>query len=93
MSLNGSLTITNNDANLATIIDGSAYTYTGMNYGSSYDIEVVTNPVGQTCTLSNNTGIVFGDISDVQINCVFRNLYANMEEGEVPLPMILCGQN
>lgn len=37
--------------------------------GSSYQITVVTQPVGQECTIANGTGKVTGDVTDITVEC------------------------
>ncbi|MCS6997699.1 MAG: hypothetical protein NZ533_12310, partial [Casimicrobiaceae bacterium] len=38
-------------------------------HGSSYTVTVSTQPVGQTCTVSNGTGTATGNVSNIGIVC------------------------
>lgn len=50
--------------------DGT-YTFASqLPIGSSYDVTVKTNPVGQTCTVTNGQGTIFADITNVDVTCI-----------------------
>lgn len=41
-----------------------------LSHGLPYDVTVQTQPVGQTCTVSNGSGVATGDVPDVAVECV-----------------------
>ena len=41
-----------------------------VNYGEDYDLRVLLQPDGQTCTLTNDLGTLTGAVSNVNITCV-----------------------
>jgi hypothetical protein len=44
---------------------------TALGGGNVYDVTVLTQPVDQTCTVSNGTGTLFGlNVTDVAVSCV-----------------------
>ena len=72
----GSVTL-NNDGDMLTIGNNGAFTFdTLVPFNSPYDVSVVTQPAGQTCTVSNGNGTMgAADTIDVNVNCV-ANGYA-----------------
>ncbi|MDZ4350922.1 MAG: hypothetical protein U1A22_15455, partial [Xanthomonadaceae bacterium] len=38
--------------------------------GTSYTVSVSTQPVGQTCTVSNGSGVAMADVTDIDVTCV-----------------------
>ena len=71
---NGSNTGTTNIIPSTTDTTGVAFDYalpTSVNYGVTYSVVVVTQPVGRTCTVENGVGTM-GDapVTNVNINCV-----------------------
>jgi len=43
-----------------------------LTYGDNYQVTIVTQPVGQTCVISNGSGRVTGDVTDVAIDCTLH---------------------
>jgi len=70
--LTGSLTLQNNGADDLTITADGPYSFaTSLADGTDYDVTVLSQPVGQNCTVANGTGTLSGgDVTDVDITCV-----------------------
>ena len=51
----------------------STFAFDNVQYGSDYDIEIVSLPTGQACTVNNGEGQVLGDVTDVTISCENSN--------------------
>lgn len=66
----------NNNGQLATSTISSGSTSFVINgvggYGSSYSLSVRTQPTGQTCSVTNGTGTVTDNISNVVVSCVIN---------------------
>ena len=69
--IDGSVTIQNNGGDDLTLSgDGSFNFVTPITYTSAYDVEVLTNPAGQTCIVGNNTGTMGStDVTNVTVAC------------------------
>jgi hypothetical protein len=69
--MNGTLELSNNGADLLSTINNGVYTFeTALNNGAAYLVEVATNPLGQTCTVSSSSGnISAADVSNVNVVC------------------------
>jgi hypothetical protein len=74
----GTVTLENGPGSTVTIGgDGPFNTPTPVLSGQSYDITVVTQPPGQTCLVSNGTGIVGGaNVTTVVVTCMNADLVA-----------------
>jgi hypothetical protein len=69
--LNGSVVLQNNAADNLTITASGAFTFaTAVNSGGSYAVSVLTQPSGQSCTASNDSGTATANVSNVMITCV-----------------------
>ena len=69
--LNGALVLKNNGTDSLTIGASGAFTFsTALFDQASYDVTVVTQPAGQTCTVTNAAGTVQGaNVANVQVDC------------------------
>ena len=65
------VTLTNNGADALTVRADGAFTFaTPVAYNSSFNVTVGTQPVGQTCTVSNGSGSgVTANITNVTVRC------------------------
>lgn len=63
--------ILQNGVNLITLDSTTSFAIaSNVSDGTSYNITVQTQPIGQTCTVSNASGIVSGaNISNISVNC------------------------
>jgi hypothetical protein len=70
--LTGTLVLQNNlTNNLSIAANGSFYFTTSLPAGSPYSVTVLTQPAGQTCTVTNGTGtLASANITNVSVNCV-----------------------
>ena len=69
--LTGTVVLQNNGGDDLTVTDESFVFGTELNDGADYNVEVLSHPTGQTCTVSNGSGTVSGDnVSDVTVTCV-----------------------
>ena len=66
------LTIQNGLAT-AVLSSNGRYALSNVSNGASYNVRVVTQPTGQTCTVSQGTGTASGPVSNVNIVCT-RNI-------------------
>jgi hypothetical protein len=66
-----SVVLQNNGGDDLTISDNGGFTFsTEVASGGSYDVTVLTQPSGQTCTLSNGSGSnVMADVTTVEVSC------------------------
>ncbi len=68
--LSGTLTLQNNATNDLDVDNGVFTFTTPIADGGAYDVTVLTNPAGQTCTPSSNTGTIAGaNITSVSVTC------------------------
>jgi len=69
--LTGSVVLQNNGSDDLTITADGAFTFnTSVAYGSAYSVSVLTQPAGQTCVASSNSGSVSEvNVTDVTITC------------------------
>ncbi len=69
--LSGTLVLQNNSGNnLSLSADGSFTFTTPIAYNGAYNVTVLTQPAGQTCTVSSGSGTVTANVSNVAVNCV-----------------------
>lgn len=69
--LTGTLVLQNNSGDNITVTADGNFTFTGMfSSGSTYAVSVLTQPVGQTCSVSTGVGTVSGNnVSNVAVTC------------------------
>ncbi len=70
--LAGTLVLENNGSDALTLNADGAFAFsTPLPQGSTYLVTVQTQPANQTCTVSNNSGIINGaDITNIGVTCV-----------------------
>lgn len=70
--LNGNVTLQNNGGDdLAAGADGSFTFVTELADGAAYAVTVSTQPTGQTCSVTNGSGVIAGaDVTNVAVTCV-----------------------
>jgi len=65
-----SLTITNNGADSLPVSSNTSFSFpTEIVEGLTYNVQVSTQPTGQTCLVTNGAGTAAADVSNVQIDC------------------------
>jgi hypothetical protein len=66
-----SLVLLNNSGNSTTVSSNTSFTFsTAINSGSTYAVTVGTQPTGQTCTVTNGSGNVSANVTNVSVSCV-----------------------
>lgn len=90
--LNGSLVLQNNNGNDLTINNNGGFTFgTAVANGSSYDVGVFSKPGPQKCEVVNGSGLVSGNISNVQVTCSdLINQQGQLGEG-IPVDAVIQG--
>jgi hypothetical protein len=70
--LKGSVTLQNNGGDdLALVSDGPFMFSTELDDGAQYSVSVLTQPIGQTCTVGSGSGTISGaNVSNVAVDCV-----------------------
>jgi len=70
--LSGSVTLQNNVGDDLTLNSNDGFTFaTELDDGTDYSVSVLTQPSGQTCSVSNGSGTISGeDVTNVTIDCV-----------------------
>jgi len=64
------LVITDNGGDAVTITTPGAFVFpTRIAGGDSYDVTILTQPLGESCSIANGRGTVNADITDVMIDC------------------------
>lgn len=70
VGLNGTLAVLNNGTDVTTIsTDGSFVFPTYLVEGSNYNVTVSSQPMGQTCVITNGSGTANADVTDILITC------------------------
>jgi hypothetical protein len=70
LAAGASLVLQNSSTANLTISANGGFTFSPVAAGSSYAVTVLTQPVGQTCTVNNGTGTVAANVSNVTVACV-----------------------
>ncbi|MCL5666257.1 MAG: hypothetical protein M1383_00570 [Patescibacteria group bacterium] len=75
--LTGTLVLQNNGGdNLSTTTNGSFVFATAITNGSAYNASVLTQPSGQTCTITNGSGNVSGaNVTNISVSCANNSTY------------------
>jgi len=69
-SLVGTLVLQLNGANDLTVSTAGAFQFpTALAGGSNYAVSVLTQPLGQTCTVTNGSGTGIADVANVAVAC------------------------
>lgn len=69
--LTGTLNLTNSSTGQSMDFTGDSFTFMPQDDNTPYTVVVSAQPEGQTCMVSNGTGVVSAaDVIDVEVNCV-----------------------
>ncbi len=70
--LDGTVVLQNNGGNNLSLSENGTFTFAGsIDNNSTYSVTVLTQPSGQTCTVTNGTGTISNaDVSNVLVTCV-----------------------
>lgn len=64
------LLLQNNSGDDLTVTANGSFTFaTSQNYGSTYDVSILTNPTGKTCLMENGSGTVLSNVTDISVTC------------------------
>ncbi|MEI8174835.1 MAG: hypothetical protein WCG28_02695, partial [bacterium] len=84
--LSGTVILQNNGVdNYSTSTNGSFTFVTAINDGSTYNVTVLTQPSGQTCTVANSSGTVpSGNVTNVTVSCIDSKIlfFDDFERGD-----------
>ena len=64
-----SVTLRQGSQNLVLNANGDFAFATGIPFGTGYDVSVLSQPIGQTCTVSNGAGTLSGNVSNIHVSC------------------------
>jgi hypothetical protein len=68
--LAGTMVVQNNFGNNTSLTSDGAFTFSSpLNTGSAYAVSVLTQPFGQTCSVTNASGTANADVTNVDIQC------------------------
>ena len=68
--LAGSMVLQNNGGNNFTVSVNGPFTFsTALNTSASYTVTVLTQPTGQVCVVSNGSGTVAANVTNVTVTC------------------------
>jgi hypothetical protein len=88
LSSGASLTLQNNNTDNLTISADQGFTFTAsLTDGQAYDVTVLTQPVGQACTVGNGTGVIDSqgtDITIVTVTCALTSSVGGTVAGLAP---------
>ena len=67
----GTVVLQNNGGNNLSVTQNGPFTFSApINYATGYDVMVLTQPAGQTCTLTNAVGAYPGmSVTNVTVTC------------------------
>lgn len=74
--LSGTLVLANNGGNNKTITANGVFSFSAsVASGQGYNVSVVSQPAGQTCTVANGSGTATAQVSNVSVTCVNNGPY------------------
>jgi len=74
--LSGTLVLANNGSNNKTVTANGVFTFsTSVASGQGYNVSVLSQPAGQTCTVANGSGTATAKVSNVSVTCVNNGPY------------------
>ncbi|MCB1178670.1 MAG: hypothetical protein KDK36_13880 [Leptospiraceae bacterium] len=91
-SLSGTLILSlNNSESLTLTQDGSFQFSTFLASGTTYSVSVTTQPNGMYCSISNGSGTISSNITNVGINCSLGNSNGTLVGGTIFNELTLTG--
>ncbi len=79
-----SITLQNNGSNVTTIYGDDAGSIRSFRINAAYDYDItVSDSGGRTCTVTNGSGTLSGDVSNVEINCILSFSIGQSAVGEI----------
>ncbi len=72
--LNGTVVLQNNDKDNHLVSTNGSFTFSSrIAHGSAYTVKVLTQPTGQTCSVTKDTGIATANITQIVVTCTTNN--------------------
>jgi hypothetical protein len=69
-----SVTLQDNGGNNVTLTSNGAFAFSQkVAYGAAYDVTVLAQPLGQVCTVTNGSGTISGNVSNVTVTCTAKH--------------------
>ena len=89
--LNGTVTLQNNAGDNKSISADGPFTFsTSISDGSTYHVTVLTQPSGQTCSVSSGSGTASsGDVTSVSVTCTDNSLVPTPTPTPTPTPVTI----
>jgi hypothetical protein len=73
--LSGTLVLQNNSGDNLSISANGSFTFaTGLHSSDTYSVTVLTQPSGQTCSVSSGSGTVSGNVTSIAITCTTNSV-------------------
>jgi len=89
----GNAVIISNGGEQLTLSANSSFTFSrSITQGGSYAVSVTNQPTGQTCTISNGSGVVTQNITGVAVTCV-NNTIGGLISGLISGSIVLTNGN
>jgi hypothetical protein len=87
--LTGTVVLRNNSNDNLTITSDGSFTFdTSIANGNTYAVIVITNPSGQTCSVSSGSGTVSGDVTDISVICTTDSVTPTPTPTPTPAPTV-----
>lgn len=85
--LSGTVVLQNNSTDNLSLSSNGAFTFsTSVAQGAPYNVTVLTQPTGQTCTVMNGSGTMGGgNVTNVGVNCVMNTTTLSMSISNLAL--------
>jgi hypothetical protein len=69
--LSGTLVLLNNGSNSLAVAGNGAFSFSSaLAAGATYAVTIQSQPIGQTCTVTNGSGVANANVSNVTVTCV-----------------------
>ena len=76
LSTGASITLQDNGGNNLALTANGQFTFPQqLAYGSTYNVTILTQPQGETCTVSNGSGTVTANVTNITVTCVPKLYY------------------
>ena len=88
---NGSITLTNGADTLTITNNGNFQFKNAIVQGSSYSVAIANQPSGQTCTISNASGTIFANVTNVNVVCAINtySISGTLTGSPIAFPIVL----
>lgn len=84
------LVLQNSGTNFTPVAANGSFTFSAsLGAGAPYSVTVLTQPAGQTCTVTNGSGTANANVSNVAVNCVATHSIGGSVSGLVGTGLVL----